>query len=433
MRMYDLILKKREGKELSSPEIAFIIDSYQKELIPDYQIAAWLMAVCFQGLTIAETTALTKAMVNSGVTCNLSSFPGPTVDKHSTGGVGDKTTLIVGPLVAACQVPVIKISGPGLGHTGGTVDKLQSIRGFNPYLGQNQLIRQVAEIGIGVTAQTAEMVPADGKLYKLRDVTGTVDSIPLIASSIMSKKIASGADAILLDVKCGNGAFIQNHESALSLAQLMVYIGRGLGRRAKALVTRMDQPLGYYVGNALEVQEAIGVLSGEIMSPDLLELCCTLAAHMVLAGEQAHSYAHAERMVKNVLGNGAALQKFREWITAQNGDPRIIENQNLLPQAGCREKIEAVSEGYVEEMHARTIGKAAAILGAGRETKGGEIDYAVGVRLHKKIGTWVQRGEPVFTIHHNGKGAQEAAELLQTAVRIGPRKIGLNTVVESVC
>ncbi|MDN4594127.1 pyrimidine-nucleoside phosphorylase [Polycladomyces subterraneus] len=400
MRTVDLIRKKRDGQALTTEEIEFLIRGYAKGEIPDYQVSAWAMAVYFNGMTDRETADLTMAMVLSGEQVDLTSIRGKKVDKHSTGGVGDKTTLVVGPLVAAAGVPVAKLSGRGLGHTGGTIDKLESIAGFATSLTREAFVRQVNEIGIAVTGQTADLTPADKQLYALRDVTATVDSIPLIASSIMSKKIAGGADAIVLDVKTGHGAFMKKEEDAIRLAKAMVSIGTQVGRETVAVISDMNQPLGFAVGNALEVKEAIDTLRGEGPA-DLTELSLTLGAQMVLLAGVVSTYTKARALLASKLEDGAALEKFRAFIRAQQGDADVVDHPERLPQAQHRIEVVSPVEGAVSALQAEEIGLAAMKLGAGRATKEDRIDHAVGIVLHKKIGDAVQKGTPLATLHAN--------------------------------
>jgi len=400
--MYDLILKKRNGLELTAEEINFFIKGYTNGEIPDYQAAAFLMAVYFCGLSARETSDLTEAMVDSGERADLSAIPGIKVDKHSTGGVGDKTTLVLVPLVAAAGVPVAKMSGRGLGHTGGTVDKLESIPGFRTSLEKTTFIEQVRQVGVAVVAQTGRLAPADKKLYALRDVTATVDSIPLIASSVMSKKIACGADAIVLDVKTGSGAFMREPDQAFALAEAMVEIGRRAGRRAAALVTDMSQPLGYAVGNALEVAEAIDTLQGRGPA-DLVELCLALGSQMLLLAGVAQSAAEGREKLAELLQKRAALDMFEKIIVAQGGEQRVLYDPSVLPAAAYREEIISPAGGWVQAIRAEKIGQAAMLLGAGRETKESVIDPAVGVALRKKAGERVERGEVLAMLHVNGR------------------------------
>ena len=385
MRMVDLISKKRHNIELTTAEIEWIINGYTNKEIPDYQMSALLMAIVFNDMTKAERLALTQAMVNSGDVVDLSAIEGVKVDKHSTGGVGDKTSLILGPLVASMGVPVAKMSGRGLGHTGGTLDKLESISGMKIEIEMDQFIQQVNDIKLAIIGQTGNLAPADKYLYALRDVTGTVESIPLIASSIMSKKIAAGADAIVLDVKFGAGAFMKTLDDAKELATAMVEIGRDAGRETVAFLTDMNQPLGFAIGNALEVKEAIETLSGN-GPKDLEELVLQLASHMVVLAKKAANTEQAYAQLKEKLQNGEALQKFKEFVAAQGGDTSQIENPELLPTASSVIPVTATEAGYVEKIDALSIGIAAMKLGAGRATKEDTIDMGVGVVLNKKVG-----------------------------------------------
>ena len=434
MHMYDSILKKRNGGALSGTEIDFIISGYTRDEIPDYQVAALLMAVYFQGMNSRETADLTMAMVNSGTKIDLAEIPGIKVDKHSTGGVGDKTTLVLGPLVAAAGVPVAKMSGRGLGHTGGTIDKLESIPGFNASLEPDTFIRQVKEINIALMAQTGVLAPADKKLYALRDVTATVDSIPLIASSVTSKKIASGANAILLDVKCGSGAFMKTREDAAALARAMVDIGRQVGREMMAVVTDMSRPLGRFVGNALEVREALDTLRGQ-GPDDLRELCLTLGSHMLMLGKIANSYESARTKVEKVLQNGAALQKFKALVHAQGGDPAVADDPTILPEASIKRSVPSLRSGYVVSIDAMQVGRSAMLLGAGRMTKEEQIDHAAGIELKKKPGDPVKAGEPVAVLHTNRRNTlDEAAAVIAGAFTVSgtlpdPAPLILETVV----
>ncbi|MCL6612108.1 MAG: pyrimidine-nucleoside phosphorylase [Peptococcaceae bacterium] len=415
MRMYDIILKKREGGELDPAEIEYWIKGCTGGTIPDYQTAALLMAIFFRGLSRRETTGLAMSMYRSGEAVDLSELPGVKVDKHSTGGVGDKTTLVLGPLAASAGVTVAKMSGRGLGHTGGTADKLESIPGFRVEMDHRDFIRQVREIGLAVAAQTGNLVPADKKLYALRDVTATVDNVSLIAASVMSKKLASGADAIVLDVKAGRGAFMKDVPEAEALAGLMVDIGKSLGRRTAALITAMDEPLGLAVGNALEVREAIETLRGGGPG-DLRELCLALGAEMAVLAGKARTAAEAVKMLEMNLGNGRALAKFGEMIKAQGGDPAVLENPGLIPEAAGKTVVTAWTGGYLAWCDAMGIGLAAMNLGAGRETRESAIDPAAGVVLHKKVGQPVAPGEPLATLHHNsGSRLERALELVRRA------------------
>lgn len=408
MRAVDIIQKKRDGKELSTQEINEWIQQYCEGNIPDYQMSAWTMAVYFTGMTAREVADLTLAMASSGDQVDLSAIHGVKVDKHSTGGVGDKTSLILAPLVAAVGVPVAKMSGRGLGHTGGTVDKLESIKGFHTERTQQQFVEQVNTIGVSIIGQSGDLAPADKQLYALRDVTATVESIPLISSSIMSKKIAAGADAIVLDVKTGNGAFMKTLEESIELAQTMVNIGTEVGRDTAAVISDMDQPLGFAIGNALEVAEAIQTLQGK--GPvDLTELCLTLAAHMVVLGKKANSYEHARELVETSLHSGEALLKLKELVEAQGGDGSIIMNASKLPQATLQYEVKSKVAGYVQAIQAQQLGLSAMKLGAGRATKDETIDHAVGIVLHKKVGDQVKQSDVIATLYVN-KEVNEQSE-----------------------
>lgn len=409
MRAVDLIHKKRDGQELTTEEISFLIRGYSEGQIPDYQMAAWAMSVFYKGMSARETADLTIQMASSGDTIDLSSIHGIKVDKHSTGGVGDKTTIVLGPMVAAAGVPVAKMSGRGLGHTGGTIDKLEAIRGFSVELAKEQFFRQVNEIGIAVVGQSGNMTPADKKLYALRDVTATVDSIPLIASSVMSKKIAAGADAIVLDVKTGSGAFMKTLEDSIRLAKAMVEIGTQVGRQTVAVISDMDQPLGYAIGNALEIREAVDTLRGEGPA-DLEEVCIILASHMLLLGGKASTEEEATAMLFEHLRSGEALEKLKKMVAAQGGDTTQIDNPELLPQAELQVEVLAEHSGFIESIQAEEIGIAAMMLGAGRETKDSKIDLAAGVVLRKKIGDRVEAGEALAVLHFNPEHSEGQAE-----------------------
>ncbi|AGB41513.1 pyrimidine-nucleoside phosphorylase [Halobacteroides halobius DSM 5150] len=422
MRPYDIIKKKREGKKLTEKELDFLIEGYTKGEIPDYQLSAWAMAVFFQGLDEEETASLTEIMAQSGDTIDLSKIKGIKVDKHSTGGVGDTTTLVLAPLVAACKAPVAKMSGRGLGHTGGTIDKLESIPDFDVSLTQKEFIDSVNEQHIAVAGQTGDLAPADKKLYALRDVTATVDSIPLIASSIMSKKIASGADAITLDVKVGSGAFMKEYEGAKELAQTMVKIGNNVGRNTVAVISDMDQPLGFAVGNALEVKEAIKTLQGDGPT-DLTELCLTLGSQMLVLGEVAKDEKEARAQLEEAIDDGSALEKFKEMISNQGGSVGAIEDLDLLPQAKNKLEVKASTDGYIQRIKAEEVGISAMMLGAGRETKESTIDLAVGVKLAKKVGDEVAKGEKIATLYFNDdQQLKEAKEKLLSAYQISSEK-----------
>lgn len=398
--MYDIIMKKRNGDELSTEEINFFVDGYTKGDIPDYQVSAFMMSVYFNKMNKRETADLTTAIVNSGEVVDLSAIEGIKVDKHSTGGVGDTTTLILGPMVAACGVPVAKFSGRGLGHTGGTIDKLESFEGFSVEMPIDTFMNNVNKIGIAIGGQTANLAPADKKLYALRDVTATVDNLSLIASSIMSKKIASGADAIVLDVKTGSGAFMKEEDDSFALAKAMVDIGNHVGRNTIGVITDMDQPLGNAIGNALEVKEAIETLQGK-GPKDLTELCLTLGSHMLVLGGKAKDAKTARDMLKAVVANGEATKKLQELVEAQGGNGACVTDISLLPDAKILHEVKADEAGYVSGIKADDIGVAALVLGAGRETKESEIDLGVGIMLKKKVGDEVAKGDVIAVIYAN--------------------------------
>ena len=431
MRMVDLISKKRHNIELTTAEIEWIINGYTNKEIPDYQMSALLMAIVFNDMTKAERLALTQAMVNSGDVVDLSAIEGVKVDKHSTGGVGDKTSLILGPLVASMGVPVAKMSGRGLGHTGGTLDKLESISGMKIEIEMDQFIQQVNDIKLAIIGQTGNLAPADKYLYALRDVTGTVESIPLIASSIMSKKIAAGADAIVLDVKFGAGAFMKTLDDAKELATAMVEIGRDAGRETVAFLTDMNQPLGFAIGNALEVKKAIETLSGN-GPKDLEELVLQLASHMVVLAKKAANTEQAYAQLKEKLQNGEALQKFKEFVAAQGGDTSQIENPELLPTASSVIPVTATEAGYVEKIDALSIGIAAMKLGAGRATKEDTIDMGVGVVLNKKVGEAINQGDVLAYVHTNQADSQEAIEYIKKAYEISSSPVCSPTLIYDI-
>lgn len=422
MRMVDLIEKKRDGKELSKEEVQFIIKGYTEGSIPDYQISSLMMAIYFQGMTEKERADLTIAMVESGDQIDLSKIEGIKVDKHSTGGVGDTTTLVLGPLVASVGVPVAKMSGRGLGHTGGTIDKLESVKGFHVEIENEEFIRLVNENKLAIIGQSGNLTPADKKLYALRDVTATVNSIPLIASSIMSKKIAAGADAICLDVKTGAGAFMKTLEESRELANAMVNIGKNVGRKTMAVISDMSQPLGYAIGNALEVKEAIDTLKG-IGPKDLTDLCLTLGSHMVYLAEKANSIEEARNLLEEAIKNGSALEKLKVFLSSQGGDASIVDNPNKLPQAKYQIELESTKDGYVSEIVADAIGTAAMLLGAGRATKESKIDLAVGLVLRKKIGEKVNKGESLVTVFSNSKEVEAVKKKLYENIKITSEKI----------
>ncbi|HBF76651.1 MAG TPA: pyrimidine-nucleoside phosphorylase [Clostridiaceae bacterium] len=409
MRMYDIILKKRNGGELTKEEIDFFINGYTKGEIPDYQVSALLMAIYFQKMNKRETADLTMSIVNSGDTIDLSKIKGIKVDKHSTGGVGDTTTMVLGPMVASCGAPVAKMSGRGLGHTGGTIDKLESIKGFSTEMTEEQFINNVNKVGLAVGGQTKNLTPADKKLYALRDVTATVENVSLIASSIMSKKIAAGADAIVLDVKTGTGAFMKTVDDSFNLAKEMVDIGTHVGKNTIAIVSDMDEPLGFAVGNALEVAEAVETLKGN-GPKDLYDLCIELGSNMLLLSEVTKDKNTAKKMLENSIRSGKALEKFKEFVKAQGGDISVIENTNLLPASKYNFEVKADRDGYVSKIIADEIGLAALSVGAGRETKESVVDPAVGVVIKKKVGDKVNKGESIAIIHTNNIEKAKEAE-----------------------
>ena len=421
MRMVDIIQKKRDGFALNKEEIYSLIKGFTAGEIPDYQMAAFLMTVYYKGMSIEEITQLTMAMAHSGDIMDLSDIQGIKVDKHSTGGVGDKTTLVAAPLAAAAGVPVAKMSGRGLGYTGGTIDKLEAITGFNVELPQAAFIEQVNRCKFALVSQTGDLAYADKKIYALRDVTATVNSMPLIASSIMSKKIASAADAIVLDVKTGSGAFMKNLAEARELAEIMVGIGKGLKIRTIAVITDMNQPLGYEIGNANEVKEAIEVLQGK-GEADFTKLCLTIAAYMVVAGEIYENFDQAYQALEKMLASGQAHAKFKEFITAQGGDPTIAEQPELLPQAVNHTLLKSDSAGYVQAIDAEKAGLAAMMLGAGRQNKNESIDYTAGITLHKKIGDSVQTEETLAELHSSREITKENCQVLRDSFVIGKQK-----------
>lgn len=400
MRMYDIIQHKRDNKELSCEEIQFFVEKYTAGNIPDYQAAALAMAIFFNGMTPEETAELTLAMAHSGDVMDLSPIKGIKVDKHSTGGVGDKTSLVLGPMVAALGVPVAKMSGRGLGHTGGTIDKLESFPGFQTGIPEQEFFDNVNRIGIAIAGQTGNLAPADKKLYALRDVTATVESIPLIASSIMSKKIAAGADVIVLDVKVGSGAFMKDEESAVKLADTMVRIGDAVGKKTMAVVSDMDEPLGFAVGNALEVKEAIDTLAGN-GPQDLYELCLELGSHMVAGAGKAQNCAEAKEMLAGTIKDGSALKKLAELVEAQGGNPEAVYDTELLPKASIEYEYRADTEGYVGRIVCDIVGTSAMVLGGGRENKDSVIDLSVGIVLEAKKGAYVHKGDVLARFYAN--------------------------------
>ncbi|MDR7640626.1 pyrimidine-nucleoside phosphorylase [Staphylococcus argenteus] len=417
MRMIDIIEKKRDGHALTTEEINFFIDGYVKGDIPDYQASSLAMAIYFQDMNDDERAALTMAMVNSGDMIDLSDIKGVKVDKHSTGGVGDTTTLVLAPLVAAVDVPVAKMSGRGLGHTGGTIDKLEAIDGFHVEIDESTFVKLVNDNKVAVVGQSGNLTPADKKLYALRDVTGTVNSIPLIASSIMSKKIAAGADAIVLDVKTASGAFMKTLEDAEALAHAMVRIGNNVGRNTMAIISDMNQPLGRAIGNALELKEAIDTLKGH-GPEDLTELVLTLGSQMVVLANKADTLEEARALLIKAIESGAALDKFKTFVENQGGDATVIDHPERLPQAAYQIDYKAKNSGYVTELVSNDIGVASMMLGAGRLTKEDDIDLAVGIVLNKKIGDKVEAGESLLTIHSNRQNVDDVIKKLDTSITI---------------
>lgn len=435
MRMYDIILKKRNSGELTREEIEYFIQNYVNGTIPDYQASALLMAIFFNKMTKEETANLTMSMVNSGDILDLSGIKGIKIDKHSTGGVGDKTSLVLGPMVAACGVPVAKMSGRGLGHTGGTIDKLESINGFSVEMTKEEFIKNVNTVGLAIGGQTGNLVPADKKLYALRDVTATVDNISLIASSIMSKKIASGADAIVLDVKVGSGAFMKDLASAFELAQEMVDIGTSLNRKTVAVISDMDQPLGRAVGNSLEVVEAVDTLKGKGPN-DLLSLCLTLGSYMLLLAGREKTLEDATKTLSETISSGTALMKLKEFIARQGGLAEVVDNTSMFPSSKYSVQIKCDKRGYIGSITADEVGLASLALGAGRETKDSKIDLSVGIVLNKKVGDPVSPGDVVATIYGNDNDKISlCAEKLIGAIKyscesIPPRKLIYGIVTE---
>lgn len=422
MRMYDLIEKKKNGGSLTKEEIGFMVEGFTKGIIPDYQMSAMLMAICFTGMNEMETLELTLAMKDSGDTLDLSKINGIKVDKHSTGGVGDKTSLVLTPMVAALGVPVAKMSGRGLGHTGGTIDKLECFPGFCTALPEEKFITNVNEIGVAIAGQTANLAPADKKLYALRDVTATVAQKSLIASSIMSKKLAAGSDAIVLDVKTGNGAFMKEEADAVALAETMVKIGNMAGKKTAAIITDMEQPLGNAVGNSVEVIEALDALRGE-GPEDLMEVVYALGTQMLLFAEITDDRTKAEKLLKETIASGSALKKFAEFVEAQGGNQEDVLTQGRLPVAEKKFFAKAKKDGFVTDILAEQIGNACMILGGGRETKESVIDLSVGIRLTKKIGDAVKCGDVLAQIYANDESrGKEAVAMVENAYRYGTEK-----------
>ncbi len=419
MRAVEIIEKKRDGLELTKDEIAFFVEGYTRGDIPDYQTSAWAMAVLLNGMSAEETTSLTLTMADSGEKLDLSEIVDIVIDKHSSGGVGDKTSIAVVPLVRACGLPVGKMSGRGLGFSGGTLDKLEAIPGFRTDLSKDEFLDQLGTLGMVLTGQSMDLAPADGKLYALRDVTGTVQSIPLIASSIMSKKIAAGAQGIVLDVKTGNGAFMKTLTEARELAALMVSIGELSGREVVAVLSDMNQPLGDAVGNALEMNEAILTLMGQGPN-DFVEHCLEISSHMLVLGKRAESKSEAWKMAQDSLESGGGLEYLRKLVSAQGGDVSFIDHPEKLPQAPYKEPVTAPKSGYIDEVHARTVGETAVVLGAGRSKKGDAIDPSVGIMVKVKVGDCVEKDQPLFEIHARDEASlAHAKQALVTAIKIG--------------
>jgi pyrimidine-nucleoside phosphorylase len=435
VRMVDLIIAKRDGKQHSREEIRFVIDGVTKGTLPDYQLSAWLMAICWRGMSMDEVAWLTEAMANSGQVLDLSSIGKIVGDKHSTGGVGDKTTLVFVPMLAAVGIPMAKLSGRGLGHSGGTIDKLEAIPGFDTSISIDRFIDQVKRIGVAIAGQTQELAPADGKMYAMRDVTGTVESIPLIAASVVSKKVASGSNLIILDVKCGAGAFMATEADAKQLAQTMVEIGKRLQKPVTAVVTDMEQPLGFAVGHTLEVIEAIETLSGN-GPPDLMELCLSLGALGMVAAGKAQNETAAREQLKTVLSNGQALKKFAELIEAQGGDARVLHDYKLMPTAKLQVDLslpgQLASPIWISGLNGRKIAEACKLMGAGRSQKGDQINLAVGVVLHAKVGTRLQPGQSLATIYADTQAqADTAKEVLAHAFQFSDNPVAVPPVIRA--
>ena len=417
MRMVDVIDQKRNGGVLSDEQLQFFVDGVVDGSLPDYQISALLMAIYFQGMTDREQTQLTMKMMHSGERLDLSKIPGIKVDKHSTGGVGDKTSLPLAAMVAALGIPVPMISGRGLGHTGGTLDKLEAIPGFQVELSEQDFVKQVAEEKLAIVGATRDVAPADKKIYALRDVTDTVDSIPLIASSIMSKKLASGTDALVIDVKTGAGAFMKTEDSAVKLAKALVAIGKQAGLKCEAVISDMNQPLGSKIGNTLEIEETLDLLKGK-GPKDLLELVLELGSRMVVMGQQAASLAEARAKLEQTIADGSALARFKAMIKAQHGDPNVVDDYSLMPHAKYQIEYPAQKDGVIAKLTADEIGMASMLMGGGRQKADDQLDYAVGIELHKKIGDSVQKGESIMTIWSNREDIDDVKELLDQAVAI---------------
>lgn len=432
MLMTDLIATKRDGGELSTEEIDFMIQGYTRGDIPDYQMSAMCMAILLRGMNDRETLDMTMSMMHSGETLDLSLIDGMKADKHSTGGVGDKTSLVLCPMVAACGLKIAKMSGRGLGHTGGTIDKLESFPGFHTGISEERFFKNVNEIGISIMGQTADIDPADKKIYALRDVTGTVPSIPLIVSSIMSKKLASGADIIVLDVKCGSGAFMKTLDEAKKLAEGLTRVGRLAGKKCAAVITDMDQPLGSAVGNALEVKEAIAVLKGEKQG-DLLELCLSIGSLMLAEAGMVESVEQGRERLLASIADGSALNKLAQMVVAQDGDSRAVYDTSMLPDAAVKLPVPALRAGYVRRIEAEQVGLVSMHLGGGRVTKESEIDLSVGVVLEKKVGDYVAEGESLGTIHAaSTEKAQQAAELLRGCFELSDKKVERPAFIKAI-
>ncbi len=431
MRIVDLIEKKKNGETLSQEEIHYIIEEYTKGTLADYQMSALLMAICFVGLNDEETAILTDAMMHSGDVIDLSSIHGIKVDKHSTGGVGDKTSLVLGPMVAACGVPVAKMSGRGLGHTGGTLDKLESIPNIDVYLTEEAFINQVNNIGLAIIGQSAQLVPADKKMYALRDVTATVPSIPLIASSIMSKKLAAGSDAILLDVKYGDGAFMKTKADAKKLAETMITIGKSLNRDTRATLSNMNQPLGNAIGNSLEVKEAIETLNGH-GPQDLLELCLEAGSHMLVQAKRTNSLDKARKMLEQTITDQTAIKKLEDMVNAQGGDSSYITNPSKFHLPKQIVKVKSRKTGYIKDLHAHTLGIVSMKLGGGREKTEDKIDYSVGIILHKKIGDYVEEGEHLLEVHTNTGLNEELLNEILASYEIVEEKVKKPLIIDEV-
>lgn len=431
MRMVDLIEKKKDGFKHTPEEIHFIVAGYTKGDIPDYQMSAWLMAVCFQGLDKEETAILTKEMMHSGDVIDLSRIQGIKVDKHSTGGVGDKTSLVLGPIVAACGVPVAKMSGRGLGHTGGTLDKLESIPGLHIMIDEEDFVKQVNDCGLAIIGQSGHLDPADKKMYALRDVTATVSCIPLIASSIMSKKLAAGSDAILLDVKYGDGAFMNTIEEAKELARTMIEIGDSLGKDTRATISNMSQPLGYAIGNSLEVKEAIDTLNGH-GPEDLLELCLQAGSHMLIQAQKTDSLITARKMLEDAIESKKALRTLCAMVKAQGGDDAFIRHPEMFPEAKEVIPVYSKKTGYVKDLKAKPLGIVSMKLGGGREKTDDDIDYSVGLVLHKKIGDFVKKGEVLVEVHTNTGLSQELETEIFNAYDFSDEFVGKPQLIDEV-